>query len=315
VSELPAGWPWKGRVDEADGAAARRWHQIVRPRGATPAPVALLGFACDAGVARNGGRVGAVEGPSAIRRALGNLAVHELAAVDDLGDIRCEGDELEAAQEAYAAAAATALQSSSLVVGLGGGHEIAFASYLALAHLLEYSGSRDPVGVINFDAHFDLRGDARANSGTPFRQILEHGRAHGRQLGYFCLGISRHSNTAALFDRARSLDVQWVEDLETRAERFADLERELREFAARHARLYLTVCLDVLPGAVAPGVSAPAALGVNPLLVDRLVEVVIATGQVVIADVAEMNPRFDQDDRTAKLAARFAAHLAGAARR
>lgn len=312
MSGLPAGWPWKGRVDAADGDAARRWHQVVRPRGASPAPVALLGFACDAGVARNGGRTGAVEGPAAIRRALGNLAVHELAAVDDLGDIRCEDDQLEAAQEAYAAAAATALQSGSLVVGMGGGHEIAFASYLALAQLLEYSGSRDPVGVVNFDAHFDLRGDARANSGTPFRQILEHGRARGRNVGYFCLGISRHSNTAALFERARALGVQWVEDLELRADRYADLERELREFAARHVRLYLTVCLDVLPAGAAPGVSAPAALGVDPALVDRLVEVVVATGQVAIADVAEMNPRFDRDDRTAKLAARFVAHLAAA---
>ncbi|MGQ0384506.1 MAG: formimidoylglutamase [Gammaproteobacteria bacterium] len=315
MTELPAGWPWKGRVDEADGDKALRWHQLVRPRGSPPAPVALLGFACDAGVARNGGRTGAAEGPAAIRRALGNFAAHDVVAADDLGDVRCEGDALEAAQEAYAAAAAAALQSGSLVVGLGGGHEIAFASYLALSHLLEYSGSRDPVGVINFDAHFDLRADARANSGTPFRQILEHGRARGREMSYFCLGISRHSNTAALFERARSLGVQWVEDLDLRAERFAALERELREFVARHPRIYLTVCLDVLPGAAAPGVSAPAALGVDPALVDRLVEAVIGTGQVAIADVAEMNPRFDQDDRTARLAARFVAHLAAAVRR
>ncbi|MGQ0430010.1 MAG: formimidoylglutamase [Gammaproteobacteria bacterium] len=315
MSELPAGWPWKGRVDEADGARALRWHQLVRPRGSTPAPVALIGFACDAGVARNRGRIGAAEGPAAIRRALGNLAAHDVIAVDDLGDVRCEGDELEAAQEAYSAAAAAALQSGSLVVGMGGGHEIAFGSYLALLHLLEYSGSRDPVGVINFDAHFDLRGDARANSGTPFRQILEHGRSCGREVNYFCLGISRPSNTAALFERARSLGVQWVEDLEMRADRFADLEREIREFVARHPRIYLTVCLDVLPAAAAPGVSAPAALGIDPALVERLVETVIATGQVAIADVAEMNPHFDQDDRTAKLAARFVAHLAAAIKR
>ncbi len=315
MSIKPDGWPWKGREDKADGAAALRWHQVVRPHGAEAAAVALQGFACDAGVARNQGRVGAAEGPAALRRALSNVAAQDPGPVDDLGDISCEGDALETAQDAYAAAAAAALSAGSLVIGLGGGHEIAWGSYLALSHLLEYSGSRDPVGVINFDAHFDLRGDPVANSGTPFRQILEHGRARGRDVGYHCLGISRHSNTAALFERAHSLGVTWVEDLDLRADRFSEIERELQAFIASHPRVYLTVCLDVLPGTVAPGVSAPAALGVDPALVDRLIEAVIATGQVAIADVAELNPRFDKDDRTARLAARFVAHIATAAKR
>ncbi|MEX1994658.1 MAG: formimidoylglutamase [Steroidobacteraceae bacterium] len=315
MNELPADWPWHGREDAADGAAARRWHQVVRLRGSDAAAVALQGFACDAGVARNHGRVGAAAGPAAIRRALANLAAHDIGPVDDLGDVACEGDALEAAQENYAASAAAALSSGSLVIGLGGGHEIAYASYLALSHLLEYSASRDPVGVINFDAHFDLRGDERATSGTPFRQILEHGRARGRDVGYHCLGISRYSNTAALFERARVLGVSWVEDLELRADRFAEIERELRAFLARYPRIHLTVCLDVLPASVAPGVSAPAALGVDPALVARLVEVVIGSGQVAIADVAELNPRFDLDERTARIAARFVAQIATAVRR
>jgi formiminoglutamase len=311
---MPAGWPWLGRDDSSDGAAAKRWHQVVRPRGAEAAPVALLGFACDAGVARNRGRTGAAEGPAAIRRALANVAAHDVGPVADLGDIHCEDDGLEAAQEAFAAAAAAALSDGSLVIGLGGGHEIAWASYLALHQLLVFSGSHDPIGVVNFDAHFDLRGDARATSGTPFRQILEHGRMGGRDVGYHCLGISRHSNTAALFERARGFGVGWVEDLEMRAERFAVIERDLRAFFARYPRIYLTVCLDVLPGAVAPGVSVPAALGVDPMLVDRLIGVVVSSGQVAIADVAELNPRFDQDNRTARLAARFVAHIATAVR-
>lgn len=315
MSDKLSGWPWTGREDVADGASALRWHQVVRLRGADAAAVALQGFACDAGVARNHGRIGAAAGPAALRRALANVAVHDAGPVDDLGDVACEGDALEAAQEAYAAAAAAALGGGSLVIGLGGGHEIAWASYLALSHCLEQSGSHDPVGVINFDAHFDLRGDERANSGTPFRQILEHGRARSRPVGYYCLGISRHSNTRALFERARSLDASWVEDLELRADRMPELERELLAFMSKYPRIYLTVCLDVLPGSIAPGVSAPAALGVEPALVERLVELVIASGQLAIADVAELNPRFDPDGRTARIAARFVAHIATAARR
>ncbi len=59
--------PWTGRSDPADGPAALRWHQMVQKRGPQASPVALLGFASDAGVARNHGRVGAAEGPAASR--------------------------------------------------------------------------------------------------------------------------------------------------------------------------------------------------------------------------------------------------------
>jgi len=307
--------PWTGRINPADGPTALRWHQIVQKRGPQAAPVVLLGFACDAGVARNRGRVGAAKGPAALRRALANVPAQHPGPVDDLGDVHCEGDALEAAQEAFAAAAAAALSDGSLVIGMGGGHEIAWASYRALSDLLDYSGSHDPIGVINFDAHFDLRGDERANSGTAFRQILEYSRARGRETGYCCLGISRYSNTIALFDRARSLGVSWVEDLEMRADRVSEIERDLQAFISRYPRLYLTVCLDVLPASVAPAVSAPAALGVDPALVDRLVETVIASGRVAIADVAELSPNFDINDRTARIAARFVAHIATAVQR
>ena len=98
MSEGPADWPWQGREDAADGAAARRWHQVVRPRGSDMAAVALQGFACDAGVARNHGRVGAAAGPTAIRRALANMAANDIGPVDDLGDVACEADGREAAQ-------------------------------------------------------------------------------------------------------------------------------------------------------------------------------------------------------------------------
>ena len=58
---------WQGRVDDLEGPLGRRWHQLMRPRtSATPATTTvLLGFACDAGVARNQARVGAAEGPRA----------------------------------------------------------------------------------------------------------------------------------------------------------------------------------------------------------------------------------------------------------
>jgi formiminoglutamase len=74
--------------------------------------------------------------------------------------------------------------------------------------------------------------------------------------------------------------------------------------------VYLTFCLDVLPGAVAPGVSSPAARGVGLDVLEPLIDAVCASGKVRLADIAEMNPRFDVDGRTAGVAARIIARIA-----
>jgi len=298
---------WSGRSDAADGERARRWHQVVQPRDIAGAPVSLLGFACDAGVTRNLGRAGAVAGPAALRKALANVAVHHLERVDDLGSISCEGDALEQAQADYAGVVAATVAAGSVPIGLGGGHEIALASYLGL------DGAAPPgesVGIVNFDAHLDLRGGEKGSSGTPFRQILEHAAGTGRRVEYLCLGVSRFSNTAALFDRARAFGVRWVEDGDCSTDRLAGLRDEVAGLAARVDHLYVTVCLDVFPAAAAPGVSAPAAMGISPALVERLLEVAVATGKLRVADVAELNPRHDIDARTARLAARLVARIA-----
>ena len=298
---------WRGREDVAEGAGARRWHQVVCPRDAAASRVALIGFACDAGVARNNGRTGAVAGPGALRKALANVPVHDLAEVDDLGDVTCAGDALEQAQVEFAGLVSAAVAGGAVPLGLGGGHEIAYASYLGLAGAATPGSS---IGILNFDAHFDLRADPRASSGTPFRQALEHGAAGGRRVEYLCIGVSRFANTAALYNRARSLGVRWVPDEDVRADRFDALRDEVAGLLSRVDHLYLTICLDVFPAAVAPGVSAPAALGVDPALVERLVDVAVGSGKLRVADVAELNPKFDIDSRSARLGARLLARIA-----
>ena len=61
---------WRGRIDEEDGVAGYRWHQVVRCEPSTGDGLALLGLASDLGVQLNKGRAGAMEGPGALRRAL-----------------------------------------------------------------------------------------------------------------------------------------------------------------------------------------------------------------------------------------------------
>ena len=303
---------WQGRIDAIEGAAGRRWHQIIAPlaAGAAARTVVLIGFACDAGVVRNEGRAGAAAGPDALRRALCNMPVHECELLADAGDVACSGDELEAAQERFAARVSAVLAGAGFPIGMGGGHEIAWGSFLGLARRLENSARAPRIGIVNFDAHFDLRLAQRANSGTPFRQIAEECAARGWPFHYCCLGVSRYSNTHALFDRARQLKVTWQLDEEMGVEHLAAARRTLAGFMADVDHLYLTLCLDALPAGIAPGVSAPAARGIGLEVIEPLVDLVIASGKLNLADVAELNPRHDIDGRTAAVAARLIARIA-----
>jgi formiminoglutamase len=300
---------WQGRVDSAEGEAGRRWHQVMQTRAtnATPGTTVLLGFACDAGVARNHGRVGAAEGPLAIRRALANMPVHECTQLVDGGDITCTGDELETAQHALADAVSRHLDAERFPLVLGGGHEVAWGTFTGLATHLARTEGAPRVGIVNFDAHFDLRRDSRATSGTPFLQIAQDCTARGWDFRYACLGVSRFSNTEALFARARELGVLHQLDEALDAAHFMPA---LQAFVAEADDVYLTVCLDVLPAAVAPGVSSPAARGVGLDVLEPLIDAVCASGKVRVADIAEMNPRYDLDGRTATVAARIAARIA-----
>jgi formiminoglutamase len=311
---------WSGRVDASDGERGRRWHQVVGPAEfADTAGVALLGFASDAGVIRNHGRAGAAEGPRALRRTLANLAWHggPEARLYDAGDIGCDGDALEDAQEAYAARLAGLLRARHFTVGLGGGHEIAWATYRGLEQGLAGDPRLERLGIVNFDAHLDLRrpdDTGRGTSGTPFLQIAEARKAAGLDFRYLCIGASEASNTPALFDRARELGVEIVLDVDAGQ---SAVEATLANFIQASSAVYLTFCLDVLPPAVAPGVSAPSGLGVALHRAVALLRSALehcrhghAGNKLLLADVAEFNPTFDPDGRTARTAARLVYELA-----
>lgn len=285
---------WQGRNDREEGEGGKRWHQTMEAYDGTQ-QTALLGFACDAGVARNQGRIGAAEGPDALRKMLANLPV--LRGVPaDAGNIVCQGDALEAAQAAYAGQVAAMIRGGTLPIGLGGGHEIAFAAGMGLHQALPDAR----LGVINIDAHLDVRIDARSSSGTPFRQL-----ADTFSYRYACLGASRFANTPSLFARAEKMGAWIVEDTVLIDTPWLEAEADIRHFANTVDAIYLTLDLDVLPASVMPAVSAPAAFGLPLPLVEKMVQAVFASGKVRLCDVAEYNPRYDIDGHGARTAARL----------
>jgi formiminoglutamase len=303
---------WRGRNDAEEIGDARRWHHVMRPFDAgVDGGVVLIGFPCDEGVKRNGGRVGAAGGPAALRAALTNLPLIDEPPLADAGDVCSASDPLESAQAALGAAVARVIRQHALPIALGGGHEIALGTFQGIA-------AAHPRGlkllIVNLDAHFDLREAALPNSGTPFRQIRDWCSANGWSFDYRVLGISRYANTRALFDRAEASGVRyWLDEALQDQSKLADAEAALRAEFAGYDAVYLTVCLDVLPAATAPGVSAPGVLGVPLGHIERLVDLVAGSGLLICADIAELNPQADRDAMTARVAARLIARIVRAA--
>ncbi len=79
--------------------------------------------------------------------------------------------------------------------------------------------------------------------------------------------------------------------------------KQVLERVSAHEHVYLTLDMDVLNAAHAPGVSSPQPFGLDPALFLFLVKGIVATGKVKSIDIAEVSPRYDADYQTAKLAA------------
>ncbi|MFF2391858.1 formimidoylglutamase [Nocardia sp. NPDC058114] len=290
---------WTGRVDGTTPEHLR-WHQAVtpyEPGNDDPGACVFVGFACEEGVRRNKGRLGAAAGPDALRRALSPMALATELRAFDAGTIAVTDDRLADGQRRLGETVSALLDDGAFPVVLGGGHEVAYGTYLGLAG----SARRVPgsvIGILNLDAHFDLRPDPVPSSGTPFRQILET----GDDVRYAVIGISQPSNTRVLFDTADRFGVRYLLDDDCEPARVAAF---VDDFLAGIDLLYLTIDLDVLPAAVAPGVSAPAAYGVALSTIQAVCDRVTACGRLAVVDVAELNPRLDIDNRTARTAARL----------
>lgn len=304
VTDAPAA-QWTGR-DDGPGTQHLRWHNSIVPlTGAVESDAnVVVGFSSDAGVRRNKGRPGAAGGPRALRTALGGMALSGPTALADAGDVVVADDaDLEDGQRRLGAAVTGLLDDGHFVTVLGGGHEVAFGSYLGVSDSTVSTGKQ--LGILNLDAHFDLRSAPQPSSGTPFLQMAEREGAAGRDFRYAVVGISQPANTTALFDTADRLGVRYLLDDHCGIADLAGVEEFVHDFLGGLDVVYLTIDLDVLPAGVAPGVSAPAALGVALEVISRVCDIVADSGKLVLLDVAELNPELDIDNRTARTAARL----------
>lgn len=302
---------WTGRASGPEGPP-QYLHEYVVHQDLLEAWVtegvdcAVIGYCCDEGVRRNQGRVGAAEGPQEIRKALAKMAWHQpFFNMADLGDLHCKEQRLENTQKALAELISPLIDSRVFPLVLGGGHDIAYGHAKGILESKKSTGKK--LGIVNLDAHFDLRRpQPLAHSGSPFYQLLKEymGRVY-----YLALGIQKAANPPELFQTAEKQGVRWTE-MGSFSQQFS---REslalLHQWLAEMDLVYLTIDLDGFSSAFSPGVSAASPLGFDPFFALQVIEALGESGKLISMDLAECYPAADTAGQTALLAARLSAHL------
>jgi len=309
----------------------------------------LVGEPYDGGVV---GRQGAREGPRALREQLSATKTHHFDAgpvgdVLDLGDVAVRGrfdgryrDSTTRVQQRVAELTADVHERPALPVFLGGDNSLTYANVRPLlGEKSEASASDDAgagdgggddgdasagdgggdeddagegdggggdgetVGVVSFDAHLDCRAlHDGPSSGTPYRQLLEAG------LDALSVVGARHFETSTAYhDYLREQDGTVV-TAEECTDPVAAVDRALPDTD----RVYVSVDLDVLDGAAAPGVSAPTPGGVSSRELFRMLRLAASDDRLAGLEVVECSPRHDAGDRTARAGARAVAHALAA---
>ena len=275
--------------------------------------IALLGYACDEGVLRNQGRIGAAKGPDVIKSSIAKMPNHlgGHVVLHDVGSITCKDGNMEAAQNELANAVSTLLSKKQFPIVLGGGHDVAYGHYQGIKRYLNTKGKDQKVGIINFDAHFDLRKTAeQGNSGTPFFQIAKDCENENIDFNYLCLGIRKDANDRVLFQTAKDLEVNFVLSDTFQMLYWNEISTWIDAFVKNVDHVYVTIDLDGFSSAFAPGVSAASPMGFTPRIVLECLKTIIGSGKLISLDIAEMNPQYDVDSQTAKLAASLVHYVA-----
>ncbi len=293
---------WNGRWDGDEPLYHRFFQRIKREKNIeniSTKDFVLQGFAVDEGVRRNKGRTGAKNAPDIIRKNMSNFPiVNADFNLFDFGNVFCENKNLELAQENLAISVSEILKKGAKSVVLGGGHEVTFAHYSGIRKAFP----NKKIGIINIDAHFDNREPevgVGASSGTGFWQIAQEGKMNSLHIG-----IQRNSNTLKLFDTAHQYGMKYILADELFFENLPSIYQRIDELTQEVDVLYLTICMDVFNVSVAPGVSA---LAYNGIFADanfmHFFRHILKNEKLVSLDVAEVNPEFDIQERTARLAA------------
>ena len=270
--------------------------------------VAVVGVPFDAGVSY---RPGARFGPAAVREASRllrpyhpGLDVEPFATqqVADAGDIACNPFDIGAAVAAIEAGADQLLDAGARLVTIGGDHTIALPLLRAVAR------KHGPVALLHFDAHLDTWDTyfgARYTHGTPFRRAFEEGILDTDVLSHVGIRGPLYGRGDLVDDARMGFGI--VTAMDVLDQGVAEVVRGLRTRIGNRP-LYVSIDIDVLDPAHAPGTGTPEAGGLTSRELLAILRG-LRGAHLVSADVVEVSPPYDHAEMTTVAASHVAYEL------
>jgi len=234
-------------------------------------------------------------GPDVIRDAFNNIEIFmpefgvdlEQVNIQDLGNLQ----HTVVAQNMIDMVRKTTSElkdTSNQLIILGGEHSLTYGSYM--------SYPKD-TGYVVFDAHYDLRDEyagTKLSHAAYLRRIIEERGSEN------IIHVGARAYVKEELEFLTEHNVKTISDSEIR---IGDGPKLLQKMTEKFENLYVSIDLDVLDPAFAPGVGNPEAIGITSReLYDMVVS--LKNSRIKAADIVELNPTFDNGS-TASLAARL----------
>ncbi|MEH7223495.1 formimidoylglutamase [Bacillus sp. JJ1566] len=250
----------------------------------------------------------AAEAPKTIRNALSAYSTYsgernhdyKDTTILDFGDVHTHPTNLEDTTERLYISVKEMLQTKSCnrYIILGGDHGVSYPSIRAFQEQI------GRVGVIQWDAHHDVRNleDGGRTNGTPFRSLIEGGFLRGEDLTQ--IGIRDYANAEVYHEyvKTKGVAVYTMDDVE-RIGIIPIIQKEVERLAQEVDFIYLSVDMDVVDQAFAPGCPAIGPGGLTSRELLSSISVAIKHPKVKAMDIVEIDPSKDVRDITSRLAA------------
>jgi arginase family enzyme len=250
-------------------------------------------------------RFGADESPDAIRRASiiysleheGGIAAELdfISLSDNLKIVEAGNHTLESAE----ALAQRACKARSVTVALGGDHLIP----LPLIRGLQQEKSRR-LGTVVFDSHLDLHPSPPLWAGSQWRTLIDEGYLRPEDITILGPRGVRQSPEEIVFARehgVRVIPLQTIDEQGLSAT-IEEVSEHLKEVDA----VYISLDIDVVDPAFCPAQKYPDAAGMTPREILTIMRRATTIAPIAGFDLCCFSPRYDEGQRGALLAARFA---------
>lgn len=269
----------------------------------------VIGIPDHEGVANVGGRIGAARGPESFRKAYYKLRGRQPIASGIVSDqdVMPISKEVAENHEAAARQIAELHRQTPLSLVIGGGHDHGFSHLKGIQKALGLKP--EELGVINIDSHLDVRKpNPFITSGAFYYLSIESKILLPQNMIAF--GIQSHCNSKELWDYAENKKINIIEWKQLRHKNIAQIfSQSLHDLSKKCKVIVLSLDLDSIEAASSPGVSAPQIEGFLASNIIEMMEIAGSNPSVSSLGIFELNPQFDVDDRTAKLAATAAWHF------